>query len=124
MASHTPADPAGSRSQRDSSSTKVTEQRALTVASGSNWLVIGGGLSVICGGLLFAMQWLSPAIVATTGFVIVIVLYALMVVTRVVVRPGRVRLWTLATLTILLVITFFVCGGIVAATEWSAAGAR
>ena len=122
MAPRSPRNPASSRAQRESSSTKVTEQRALTIASGTNWLVIGAGLTVICGGLLFAMQWLTPAAVATTGLVIVIVLYALMIVTRIVVQPGRARLWTLATLTILLVITFFVCGGIVAATEWRAAG--
>lgn len=103
-----------------STSTKVTEQRALTTANGTSWLVIGALLAAICGGLLFAMQWLEPAAVATAGFVIVIALYVAMVVIRFIVAAGRPRLWALAVLTMLIVITFFVCGGIVAGTEWNA----
>lgn len=119
MAPHSPKDPSHSPPRMNPDSTRVTEQRALTTSNGNNWLTIGAGLTVICGGLLFGMQWLEPAAVATAGFVIVVALYAVMVVTRFAVPPGRLRLWLLAALMILLVITFFVCAGIIAATEWN-----
>lgn len=120
MAPHTQTNPSAGTSRAASNSTKVTEQRQLTTASGTSWLTIGAGLTAICGGLLFAMQSLEPAVVATVGFVTVVALYVAMVVARFAVPPGRLRLWTLAALTILLVITFFVCAGIVTATEWNA----
>ncbi|WP_349898318.1 hypothetical protein [Parafrigoribacterium soli] len=121
MTDQTPSHPSRQAPGSDSTSTKVTEQRALTSGNGNNWLVIGGILTLICGGILFAMQRLEPAAVAFTGLVIVVVLYAAMVVVRLVAAPGRRMLWSLAALTILIVITFFVCGGIVTATEWSGA---
>lgn len=82
-------------------------------------MFIGGVLAVLCGGLLFAMQWLRPAWAGLAGFLSVIALYAAMVVIRIGVRPGRRRLGILAVLTILIPIVFFVFGGIVTASEWS-----
>lgn len=82
-------------------------------------MFIGGVLAVLCGGLLFAMQWLRPAWAGLAGFLSVIALYAAMVVIRIGVRPGRRRLGILAVLTILIPIVFFVFGGIVTAAEWS-----
>jgi hypothetical protein len=120
MAQQTPPDRFGPGAESDSTSTRVTEQRALTTANGTIWLVIGGALTALCGGILFAMQQLESGAVALAGFVIVIVLYAAMVVIRIVVGPGRRRLWSLATLTIVIVLTFFVCAGIVTATELNA----
>lgn len=120
MAQQTPPDRFGQGTESDSTSTRVTEQRALTTANGTIWLVIGGALTALCGGILFAMQRLEPGAVALAGFVTVLVLYAAMVVIRVVVGPGRRRLWSLAALTILIVLAFFVCAGIVTATEWNA----
>jgi hypothetical protein len=99
-------------------SSRVRDQNSLTRSNGTSWLVIGALLTTICGGLLFAMQWLRPAWAGLAGFVIVIALYASMVVIRVSVGPGRRRLGILAVLTILIRIAFFVFGGIVTATEW------
>jgi len=81
-------------------------------------MLIGGVLTVLCGGLLFAMQWLQPAWAGLVGFLSVIALYAAMVVIRIGARPGRRRLGILAVLTILIPIVFFVFGGIVTAAEW------
>jgi hypothetical protein len=105
-------------------SQKVFEQRSLTTSSGSIWLVVGGALTLLCAALLFAMQWLRPPGVGFFGFVAVLVLYAAMVLIRFAVRPKRPRLAVLAILTLLIVIVFFICGGIVTATEWSRVGGR
>ncbi len=105
-------------------SSRVRDQNALTTSNGASWLLIGGALAVLCGGLLFAMQWLQPAWAGLAGFVTVIVLYAAMVGIRISVHPGRRRLGILAVLTILIPIAFFVFGGIVTATEWGMITAR
>jgi bacteriorhodopsin len=105
-------------------SQKVFDQRSLTTSSGSIWLVVGGALTLLCGAFLFAMQWLRPPGVGFVGFVLVLALYSTMVVIRFTVRPKRPRLALLAILTLLIVIAFFVCGGIVTATEWNSVGAR
>jgi hypothetical protein len=107
-----------------SDSQKVLDQRSLTTSSGSIWLVVGGAMTLLCGAFLFAMQWLRPPGVGFAGFVAVLVLYAAMIVIRFAVRPKRPRLALLAILTMLIVIVFFVCGGIVTATEWGNVGGR
>lgn len=103
-----------------SESQRVRDQRSLTASMGAIWLVVGGALTLICAGLLFAMQWLSPAGVATTGLVIVLVLYAAMVVIRFAVSRRRLRLGLLATFTLLIVIIFLICAVVVTAMEWGA----
>ena len=105
-------------------SPKVRDQNALTTSTGASWLLVGAILVALCGGLLFAMQWLHPAWAGRAGFVTVIVLYATMVVIRASVRPGRLRLGILAVLMILIPIAFFVFGGIVTATEWGMIATR
>jgi multisubunit Na+/H+ antiporter MnhB subunit len=105
-------------------SQKVFDQRSLTTSSGAIWLVVGGALTLMCGAFLFAMQWLRPPGVGLTGFILVLVLYAAMIVIRFTVRPKRPRLAALAVLTLLIVIAFFICGGIVTATEWNSIGGR
>ncbi|MBG6215502.1 hypothetical protein RCH23_003443 [Cryobacterium sp. CAN_C3] len=45
----------------------------MTTSTGAIWLVMGGALTLLCGALLFAMQWLSLAGVATLTLLIVIV---------------------------------------------------
>jgi bacteriorhodopsin len=107
-----------------SDSQRVFDQRSLTTSSGSIWLVVGGAMTLLCGSFLFAMQWLRPPGVGFVGFVLVLALYAAMVVIRFTVRPKRPRLAVLAILTLLIVIAFFVCGGIVTATEWNSVGVR
>jgi multisubunit Na+/H+ antiporter MnhB subunit len=105
-------------------SQKVFDQRSLTTSTGSIWLVVGGAMTLLCGALLFAMQWLRPPGIGFVGFVAVLVLYAAMVVIRYTVRRKRRRLAVLAILTLLIVAVFFVCGGIVTVTEWSNVGGR
>jgi hypothetical protein len=107
-----------------SDSQKVFDQRSLTTSSGSIWLVVGGALTLLCGAFLFAMQWLRPPGVGLIGFILVLAFYAAMLVIRFAVRPRRPRLAMLAILTLLIAIAFFVCGGIVTATEWNSVGAR
>ena len=89
-----------------SESQKVTQQPALTTASGRTWLIVGGiiaGLSLI---FLWFMRELEPLGAATIGMVIVIATYLVMVAVRFGVRAPRVRLWSLALLTLGIAGTF------------------
>ncbi len=89
-----------------SESQKVTKQPALTTASGAIWLVVGGIISLLCLVLLWLMRGLEPIGAATTGIVIIVVAYLAMIAVRYGVSSLRVRLWTLAALTIGITITF------------------
>lgn len=89
-----------------SESQKVTRQPALTTASGNMWLFVAGiigGLSLI---FLWFMRELEPLGASVIGMVIIIVGYLAMVAIRFGVRAPRVRLWSLALLTIGIAITF------------------
>lgn len=89
-----------------SESQKVTKQPALTTASGSIWLIVGGIIAAICLVLLWLMRGLEPIGAATTGIVIIVVAYLVMLAVRYGVTAPRVRLWTLAALTIGIAVTF------------------
>src|SRR5690554_6165027 len=89
-----------------SESQKVTRQPALTTASGGIWLIVGGIISVICLVFLWLMRELEPLGAAVTGIVIIVVAYLAMLAVRYGVRAPRVRLWTLAALTIAIAVTF------------------
>jgi hypothetical protein len=91
---------------RVSESQKVTRQPALTTASGSIWLVVGGIIAAICLVLLWLMRDLQPLGAATTGIVIIVVAYLAMLAVRYGVSAPRVRLWSLAALTIGIAVTF------------------
>lgn len=96
-----------------SESQKVTKQAALTTASGRTWLIVAGiltGLSLI---MLWAMRELPPLGAATTGFVIVIVLFLAMVAVRFGITQPRARLIALALLTIAIVATFITVAGMI-----------
>jgi energy-converting hydrogenase Eha subunit E len=89
-----------------SESQKVTQQPALTTSGGGIWLVVAGiiaGLSLI---FLWFMRALPPLGASVTGAVIIIVAYLAMLAVRFGVRAPRVRLWSLAVLTIGISITF------------------
>jgi hypothetical protein len=89
-----------------SESQKVTKQPALTTASGSIWLVVGGIIALICLVFLWLMRDLEPLGASTTGIVIIVVAYLAMLAIRYGVRAPRVRLWSLAMLTIGIAVTF------------------
>lgn len=89
-----------------SESQKVTKQPALTTASGSIWLVVGGIIAAICLVLLWLMRGMEPLGAATTGIVIIVVAYLVMLAVRYGVSAPRVRLWSLAVLTIGISVTF------------------
>jgi len=92
--------------RRVSESQKVTKQPALTTASGSIWLLVAGIIAVICLVLLWLMRDLNPPGAATIGIVTIIVMYLVMVAIRYGVAAPRVRLWSLAILTIAIGATF------------------
>ena len=91
---------------RVSESQKVTKQPALTTASGSIWLVVGGIIAAICLVLLWLMRGMPPIGAATTGIVIIVVAYLAMLAIRYGVSAPRIRLWSLAALTIGIAVTF------------------
>jgi hypothetical protein len=95
---------------------RVRDQSSLTTSTGRIWLIVGGLLTIICGGFLFAMQWLVLPTVALTGLILVLAFYAAMFVVRFSVHPGRVRLTLLMALTLAIILSFFVCAGIITAT--------
>jgi hypothetical protein len=89
-----------------SESQKVTQQPALTSASGGIWLLVAGIIAVISLVFLWFMKELEPLGASVTGMVIIIVTYLVMLAVRYGVRAPRVRLWSLAILTIGIAITF------------------
>ena len=89
-----------------SESQKVTRQPALTTASGRTWLIVAGIISVLSILFLWFMRELEPLSAAAIGMVTIIVIYLAMVAIRFGVRAPRVRLWSLAVLTIAIAITF------------------
>lgn len=89
-----------------SESQKVTKQPALTTASGRTWLIVAGIISGLSLVFLWFMRELEPLGAAAIGMVTIIVIYLVMVAIRFGVRAPRVRLWSLAVLTIGIAITF------------------
>ncbi|MHA6694736.1 hypothetical protein [Homoserinimonas sp. A520] len=89
-----------------SESQKVTKQPALTTASGGIWLVVAGIIALLSLILLWLMRELEPLGASVTGMVIIVVAYLAMLAIRYGVRAPRVRLWSLAILTIGIAITF------------------
>lgn len=91
---------------RVSESQKVTQQPALTTASGNIWLLVGGIISLMCLVMLWFMRDLEPQGAATLGIVSIIVGYLIMIAIRYGVAAPRVRLWSLTFLTLAIAGTF------------------
>ena len=74
--------------------TRVREQPALTRSRGRIWLLVGGAFTLVALGVLVpeAAIGLPPRGVALGAAVVIVVLYALMVVVRLVVPEVRLRL--------------------------------
>lgn len=97
--------------------TRVREQPMLTTATGTMWIIVGGLFAAISFALLVAMTALPPTGVALTGAVVVAVAFVGMIVARWAVRPGRARLWMLASGMIIMAIAVVVAGLIVASSS-------
>lgn len=82
------------------------KQPALTTASGNMWLLVAGIIGALSLVFLWFMRELEPLGASVTGMVIIIVAYLAMVAVRYGVRAPRVRLWSLAILTIGISVTF------------------
>jgi hypothetical protein len=80
----------------DRDPTRVTEQPALTTSTGRSWLIVGGLFALVSLAVLIPLAVLLSSLAATVGAVVVGALYLAMVASRLLVRPGRVRLGVLA----------------------------
>ncbi|MEO7007347.1 MAG: hypothetical protein ABI275_08090 [Terrimesophilobacter sp.] len=100
-----------------SDSPNISDQTALTTSTGKIWLVTGAILTAVCIAVLIPRLWMTPSGVAAGGIIAVVALYTAMIPVRLGVHSLRVRLWTMATLMILIPIAFFVAAGIVYSTR-------
>lgn len=91
---------------------KVTQQAALTTASGRTWLIVAGVITVLCLVFLWFMRELEPLGAATLGIVIIVVAYLVMVAVRFGIQAPRIRLWSLAVLTLGIAGTFITIASI------------
>lgn len=89
-----------------SESQKVTRQPALTTASGRTWLIVAGVIAALSLVFLWFMRELEPLGASTIGIVTIVATYLAMVAIRFGIRAPRVRLWSLAVLTIGIACTF------------------
>lgn len=99
--------------------TRMIDQPALRTSNGLVWLLVGGILSVVCGGLLLLLTTIDPA-VAWTGAISIAVLYVAMIAVRFLVRSRRPRLMTLAVLFCVITAIGFVCVLIIAGQQGAA----
>jgi hypothetical protein len=76
--------------------TRIRNQTALTTSSGRIWLIVGGLFTVIALAVLIPMTALPPQGLGLGAAIVVAVLYLGMVVARLAVRPGRLRLGLMA----------------------------
>lgn len=100
-----------------SDSPRVGDQAPLTSASGRAWLVYAGVIAAVALFMLVLMRDLRPVGAATTGIAATIVLYLAMVAVQFGTRPGRLRLYLHAFLTIAIVVGFLVVGSVITLTE-------
>ncbi len=80
----------------DADPTRITSQAALTTSSGNIWILVGGLFAAIAVAVLIALLGSDPPGISGAGAVIVVLLYAAMVIVRLLVRAGRMRLRLLA----------------------------
>jgi hypothetical protein len=92
---------------------KVTQQRALTTDSGREWLVVGAVITLLCVVMLWMMRGLPPLGAATIGVVTTVMLYLAMVAVYFGVTTRRIRLATLAFLTVSIVVGFAVVAWVI-----------
>jgi hypothetical protein len=95
--------------------TQMRNQPALTASSGRIWLIVGGLFTLIALAVLAPMTALPPRGVALTAAIAVAVLYVGMVVVRLAVPSGRLRLGLMAA-AMLLIAAIALIGTFVVAT--------
>ena len=105
--------------EKDRDPTRLTNQPALTTSSGRSWLIVGGILAVIAVAVLVPMLTLSLPGVALAGILTIALLYAGMVIVRLVTSPGRLRLGLLAGGMLAMAFVALVTVGVITATEWN-----
>ena len=101
--------------------TRLREQPSLTTSTGAIWLIVGGLFTAVSLGVLIPMMLLPPAGLALVAAIVIAVLYAAMVVTRLAVPPGRRRLGILATGILLIAAIALVVAAIVMVVTWPGA---
>ena len=82
----------------DTDPTRLTNQPALTTASGNIWLVVGGLFTAIALGVLIPMAALdmAPEGLPLVAVILDVTLYLAIVIVRVTAPPGRLRLGIMA----------------------------
>ena len=98
--------------------TRVREQPSLTTSTGAIWLIVGGLFTAIALAVLVPMTTLPPRGLALGAAIAIGVLYAAMVVVRLVVPVGRRRLGMLATGMLLIAAIATVAAAIVMVVTW------
>lgn len=99
--------------------TPIRNQASLTTSSGRIWLVVGALLTVICGGVLVALGGNPPEGLGFGAAVVIGILYLGMIMVRLAVPPGRLRLGLMAAGLIAIAAIALVCTLVIA---WSTAG--
>lgn len=99
--------------------TKVRAQPSLTSSSGAIWLIVGGLLAVTGVAILAPMTALALPALAVAGIVAIVALYAAMVIVKLAVPAGRMRLGLLAAGMILIAVVELGCIGAITAIEWN-----
>jgi hypothetical protein len=107
------------RTEKDADPTLVRNQPALRTSSGRSWLVMGGLLLVVSLGVLVPMLSLGDSPAPWIGIGSAVVLYTAMVVVRLVVPAGRLRLGLMAACMGATAAISLICVAVVASTEWS-----
>ena len=99
--------------------TLMRNQASLTTSTGRSWLILGGLLALVTAVVLAFELPLQPPGVALFGLISVLVLYAAMIVVRLTVGPGRLRLGLMAGLMIAIAGIGLGCVIAIAHASWS-----
>ena len=94
--------------------TQMRNQPSLTTSTGRVWLIVGGLFTAISLAVLIPMTALEPRGVALVAVIADAALYVGMVLARLVIRPGRLRLRLMATAMIAIAAVSLVAALIVA----------
>ncbi|KQV07229.1 hypothetical protein [Leifsonia sp. Root112D2] len=98
-------------------SSRVRDQPALTTSSGKSWLIMGALLAIISVIVLIPLMQREPRAVAVIGVIAVVVLYAVIVVARLLVGPGRLRLGIMAIAMLCMAASALTCVLIIAGAQ-------
>lgn len=102
--------------------TRVRNQPSLTSSTGAIWLIVGGLLAATGIAILAPMIGLGSPGIAVAGITVILVVYAAMVIVKLVTRAGRIRLGLLAIGMVFIAIAEFASVGVITATEWNVVG--